>query len=84
MAARSIELTKDLDAFVDSQIETGHYADVSEVVREALRVFAEAERADEAKVVVLREAIEEGLASEIYKGDAFADVRREFGLTARR
>jgi hypothetical protein len=35
---------------------------------------------EEAKEAWLEEALEEGFSSGVYKGDAFADVRRELGL----
>ncbi len=38
---------------------------------------------EEAKEAYLEQALEEGFASGVYKGDAFADVRRELGLKER-
>jgi putative addiction module CopG family antidote len=34
-----VELTKDLEAFVESQVRTGGYTDAGEVLRDALRHF---------------------------------------------
>jgi putative addiction module CopG family antidote len=36
-ANMNISLTKDLEEYVAGQLETGHYASASEVIREALR-----------------------------------------------
>lgn len=55
----SILLDDHYEAFVREQVESGSYATVSEVVRDALRRLEQKKRRDE---VVLK-AIEEGLAS---------------------
>lgn len=76
MTQRSVELTEELDAFVSNMVAGGHYADASEVVREAL---SRLEEEDAEKLSALRAAIDEGEASGIFEGDAFASVRREMG-----
>ena len=81
MTQRNVELTDELDTFVANMVAGGHYADVSEVVRDALRRLEEEE---DAKLATLRSAIDEGFASGIYEGDAFADVRREMGWESER
>jgi antitoxin ParD1/3/4 len=40
----SVSLTRELTAFIDQKIATGHYCSASEVVRAALRLLAEQER----------------------------------------
>jgi putative addiction module CopG family antidote len=37
-----VELTKDLEAYVESQVRTGGYADAGEVLRDALRHLRDA------------------------------------------
>jgi putative addiction module CopG family antidote len=41
---RSVSLTAELTAFIDSKIAAAHYRSVSEVVRAALRLLAEQDR----------------------------------------
>ncbi|QRM28507.1 type II toxin-antitoxin system ParD family antitoxin [Microvirga sp. VF16] len=41
---RSVSLTRELTAFIDEKIGTGHYRSASEVVRAALRLLAEQDR----------------------------------------
>lgn len=49
----------------------------SEVIRAALRTLERDEREYEAKLAVLRAAVDEGDASGIAKGDFFARVRKK-------
>jgi antitoxin ParD1/3/4 len=39
MPTRNVNLTKELDQFVASRVESGHYANASEVMRTALRLL---------------------------------------------
>jgi antitoxin ParD1/3/4 len=68
----SITLGDHLENFIKTQIGTGRYGSVSEVVRTALRLLEEHEQ----KVEALRQALVEGEAS----GDAgaldFGEIRR--------
>ena len=66
MPTRNVSLTRELDQFVASRVETGLYANASEVMRTALRLLERDEREYEQKMAVLRTAITEGDAS----GDA--------------
>ena len=66
MPTRNVSLTRELDQFVASRVETGLYANASEVMRTALRLLERDEREYEQKMAVLRTAIAEGDAS----GDA--------------
>ena len=76
MAQRNVELNEKLDTFVANMVAGGYYADVSEVVQDALRKLEEEE---DAKLTLLRVAVDEGEASGIFEGDAFVSVRREMG-----
>ncbi|WP_420237093.1 type II toxin-antitoxin system ParD family antitoxin [Telmatobacter bradus] len=66
MPTRNINLTDELDRFVAEKVESGKYANASEVMRAALRSLERAEREYEVKLEALRKAIAEGDAS----GDA--------------
>ena len=55
----SISLGNYFDEFVDNRIKEGRFKNKSEVVRAGLRLLEE----EESKVVVLRNAIQEGLSS---------------------
>ncbi len=66
MPTRNVSLTRELDQFVASRVETGLYANASEVMRTALRLLEKEEREYEQKLAVLRAAVAEGDAS----GDA--------------
>ena len=58
----NVNLTPELEELVRRKVETGLYNNQSEVVREALRLFAEQDRLRETHLEGLREALSEGLA----------------------
>jgi antitoxin ParD1/3/4 len=76
MPTRNVNLTEELDRFVLTKVESGRYENASEVVRAALRTLEREEEQYEAKLVALRAAIDEGDASGLAKGNAFARVRK--------
>lgn len=80
MPTRNVSLTSELDRFVASKIEEGRYENASEVVRAALRTLDREEREFEVKLAALRTAIDEGDASGIAKGSAFARIRKSLNL----
>jgi len=82
MPTRNVNLTAELDRFVLKRIKTGRYENVCEVVRAALRTLEREEQQYEAKLAVLRAAIDEGDASGIAEGDVFARVRKSLKLPA--
>lgn len=59
MKNTSVSLGNYFDEFVKSQISTGRYKNVSEVIRAALRLLEN----EESKAVALRNALQEGLNS---------------------
>ena len=61
MKNTSISLGDYFDQFIKSQISTGRYKNVSEVVRAGLRLLENEER----KIIALRNAIQEGVDSGI-------------------
>ena len=83
MPTRNVNLTPELDRFVHSRIKSGRYENASEVVRAALRTLEREEEEYEAKLAVLRAAIDEGERSGFAKGDVFARVRRKLELPPR-
>jgi antitoxin ParD1/3/4 len=82
MPTRNVNLTEELDSFVLARVESGRFENASEVVRAALRTLEREERAFEAKLEVLRAAIDEGDRSGVAEGDVFAQVRDALNLTA--
>ena len=83
MPTRNVSLTKELDEFVASRVESGLYANASEVMRTALRVFERDEREYEEKLATLRAAIDKGLASGIAEPGVFSRIRKKYGLPNR-
>ena len=71
---RNVNLTEELDRFVLKKVKTGRYENASEVVRAALRTLEREEQEYEAKLAVLRAAIDEGDASGIAEDGVFERV----------
>jgi antitoxin ParD1/3/4 len=59
MKNTSVSLGNYFDRFVQSQVSTGRYKNVSEVIRAGLRLLEN----EESKSIALRNAIQEGLNS---------------------
>jgi antitoxin ParD1/3/4 len=76
MPTRNVNLTDELDRFVTTRIRNGRYENASEVVRAALRTLEREETEYEARLALLRQAIDEGDASGIARGNVFARVRK--------
>ncbi|HUW05671.1 MAG TPA: type II toxin-antitoxin system ParD family antitoxin [Williamwhitmania sp.] len=57
----SISIGKYFDSFIKSRISSGRYKNASEVVRAGLRLLEE----EENKIMVLRDAVQEGIDSGI-------------------
>ena len=84
MPTRNVNLTAELDRFVLARVESGRFENASEVVRTALRTLEREERLYEAKLDALRISIDEGDASGVVAGNAFAQVRRQLKLTGKK
>jgi len=84
MPTRNVNLTDELDRFVATKIESGRYESASEVMRAALRTLEREEQQYEAKLAALRNAIDDGDASGVVEGDAFARVRGRLKLSSGR
>ena len=80
MPTRNVNLTDELDRFVVAKVESGRYENASEVVRAALRSLEREEQRHEAKLAVLRAAIDAGDASGIADGNVFERVREKLKL----
>jgi antitoxin ParD1/3/4 len=75
MPTRNINLTDQMDSYVDAKIQSGEYANASEVLRAGLRALEQAEREDLARLEALRSAVSAGEASGIAEGDVLGEVR---------
>lgn len=74
----NISLTKDLEDYVASKVQTGHYASASEVIREALRnqiKFSVNTQFDE-RIAIGRQQVEEGKFN--VADSAYFDKAREY------
>jgi len=67
MKNTSISLGDYFDQFVKSQVSTGRYKNVSEVIRAGLRLLEN----EENKIIALRNAIQEGVNSPLVNGFDF-------------
>lgn len=74
---KTITLTEQQGQWVKAQIAAGRYTNDSEYIRDLVRRDQEGN----AKQRALKQAIQEGLDSGVYEGDAFADVREKLGQT---
>ncbi len=59
----NVSLTPELDKFVAAKVESGRYTSASEVVREALRLLEEHERARAAQLAAFNREVRVRLAS---------------------
>lgn len=85
MPARNIHLTAEWESFVTDRVESGQYANASEVVRAGLRALEQEEAEDRAKVEALRAAIQEGLEGPFHDGETvMADIKKRLAHRARR
>jgi antitoxin ParD1/3/4 len=72
MSGRNFSLTDHLSDFIDSQVQHGRHQNASEVVREALRRYADDVAAENAALAVIEQIVERGRA-EMARG-AFTHV----------
>jgi antitoxin ParD1/3/4 len=69
MPTRNINLTPEFDQLVNAKIQSGQFANASEVFRAGLRALEQAEKEHQAKVEALRTAIQAGIDSGVADGD---------------
>jgi antitoxin ParD1/3/4 len=84
MPTRNVNLTPELDHFITARVETGRFANASEVMRAALRLMERDEHEQEEKLIALRAALDHGLASGIAKPGTMDRIRRKYSLPARK
>jgi antitoxin ParD1/3/4 len=84
MPTRNVNLTDELERFVQAKVGSGRYENASEVVRAALRILEREEQQYEAKLGALRSAIDQGDASGIAEGNSFNRVRKTLKLPAKK
>lgn len=75
MPTRNINLTLQMDRFVEEKIRNGQYANASEVIRAGLRTLEGDEREKAAKIDAWRKAIDTGEARGLAKGDVISRLR---------
>lgn len=75
MPTRNINLTPEMDQFVIAKIESGQYADASEILRAGLRSLEHDERENQARLETLRSAIQAGIDSGVAEGDVIGRIR---------
>ncbi len=75
MPTRNINLTPEMDRYVATRIESGQYANASEVLRAGLRALEWSERADKVKLAALKAAVLAGEESGVAEGDVMGEVR---------
>ncbi len=80
MPTRNVNLTDELDSYILAKVESGRFENASEVVRAALRTLEREDQHHEAKLAVLRSAIDAGDASGVAKGNSFEHVRKRLNL----
>ncbi len=80
MPTRNVNLTAELDSFIANRVETGLYANASEVMRAALRLLERDEQEQEEKLRALRAAIKKGMASGVAEPGVFSRIRKKHGL----
>lgn len=64
----NVSLTRELERFIEEQVESGRYRSASEVVREAVRLLQQREEERAVKLEALRKAVEVGLG-ELERGE---------------
>jgi Arc/MetJ-type ribon-helix-helix transcriptional regulator len=73
------EISTDLEAFVKQEIDSGHFSDRSSVIEHALRLM---QRDRDEAIHGIKLGLEDVAAGRAQPlGEAFSDLRNEFGVT---
>lgn len=83
MPTRNINLTPQMDRYVDAKIQSGEFANASEVLRAGLRALEKDEKEDRARLKALRAAVLAGEQSGVAEGDVVEAVREHIRKRAR-
>ena len=75
MPTRNINLTPQMDQYVDAKIKSGEFANASEVLRAGLRALEQTELEDRARLEAVRSAVLAGEQSGVAEGDVLGEVR---------
>lgn len=62
MPTLNVSLTSEFADFVEDAVASGSYVSASEVVRDALRLMRQEQESEAAKLALLRQAVDTGLA----------------------
>jgi antitoxin ParD1/3/4 len=68
MPTRNVSLTEELNAYVEQDVQSGHYDNASEVIRAAIRALMQADLEDQARIEALKVAIAEGFEGPFVDG----------------
>ena len=86
--AMNVSLTPELESFVQNKVSSGRYTSASEVVREALRLLEEQEKARASQLAAFRSEVDRRLGSldrgEGLEGEAVFERIREKSKARRR
>jgi antitoxin ParD1/3/4 len=81
MPTRNVNLTDELEGYIQAKVESGRFQNASDVVRTALRALEREDREFEAKLAALRNAIDEGDTSGVLNHNPFERIRAAIEIT---
>ena len=81
MPTRNVNLTDELEGFIQAKVESGRFQNASDVVRTALRTLERDEREFEAKLAALGNAIDEGDTNGVLNYNPFERIRAAIQMT---
>jgi antitoxin ParD1/3/4 len=76
MPTRNIHLSSELDDYIEDRVQSGMYANASEVLRAGLRQLQQVEEENRAKIQVLKAAVKLGIDSGVAEGDVLGRLRQ--------
>lgn len=84
----NVSLTPELEAFVETKVQSGDFTSASEVVRASLRLLKRQDAEQEATLEALRQAVSEGIAAARAGalrpgGEVFAEIRKRRSIRRR-
>ena len=83
MATMNVSLTPELEEFVETRVQSGHFHTTSEVIRAALRLLIDQEQLRELRLEELRKRVREGL-DELDQGKGITADEAHIELDRRR